>query len=65
MNPPYAVAGKDIKPGMTVLLEPDAEPFVVANVVPSMVAESWLRLVARNGLRQVVQKAAWYAEVRS
>ncbi len=63
MNPPYAVAGADIEVGMTVILEPDGEPFAVSKVEPCESAESWLRLVAGSGFRRVVQKGAWYAEV--
>lgn len=64
VNPPYAVAGADIEVGMTVILEPGGEPFVVQKLRPftSPVA-SWHYVYNEQGKPFPVQKDAWYAEV--
>lgn len=65
MNPPYAVAGNDIEPGMTVILAPGESPFVVREVLPMSSASTWLQILDLDGLSHPVQKFAWYAEVGS
>jgi hypothetical protein len=60
---PYAVAGADIEPGMTVILAPGEAPFVVRKVEPYPQANSWL-LVFRDANRGTpVQKNAWFADM--
>ena len=63
MNPPYAVAGKDIEVGMTVALSPGADHFTVHAILPAKSTPLLQVLVDLQGERHVVEKAAWYAEV--
>lgn len=63
MNPPYAVAGRDIEPGMTVILAPGDDAFVVAKVEETEHAPSWVRVYNEEFFPCLAQKNAWYAEV--
>lgn len=63
MTRPYAVAGADIEPGMTIQLAPDEAPFVVAKVEPYPQADSWLWAFNEQGRVRPVQKAVWYADL--
>lgn len=63
MNPPYAIAGSDIEPGMTVILAPGDDVFVVQKVAPFASTETWLYVYNEDGLPCPVQGNAWYAQV--
>lgn len=64
MNPPYAVAGKDIEVGMTVIVEPGGEPIKVWEVEPT--GTGFVRLYYIGGERpEIVRDNQWYAEVGS
>lgn len=67
MNPPYAVAGRDIEVGMTVILSPDEDAFVVQKIAPFTSAEvvSWQYVYDAQNKPHPVQKNAWYGEVGS
>lgn len=65
MNPPYAIAGSDIEPGMTVILAPGDDAFVVQKVEPYKGVPNWLRVFNEDGFPCAVRKNEWYAQVDS
>lgn len=63
MNPPYAVAGRDIEPGMTVILAPGDDAFMVQKVEPWAAVPNWIYVFGEDGFPCVAQENAWYAQV--
>lgn len=61
MNPPYAVAGRDIEQGMTVVLAPGDASFVVQKVEPDE-RYSWVYAYNEDGFPNVVYLNHWYAQ---
>jgi hypothetical protein len=63
VNPPYAVAGKDIEPGMTIILAPGDDAFVVSKVEPYKGIPNWLRVIKEDGRPSAIKANDWYAQV--
>jgi hypothetical protein len=61
VNPPYAVAGADIEPGMTIVLEPGGDPFVVTELRPAGDAVNWRRVSSAAGNEGLLHLKSWYA----
>lgn len=62
MNPPYAVAGRDIEADMTIIVEPGGEPIRIWDV--ELTGTGFVRLYYVGGERpEVVRDNQWYAEV--
>jgi hypothetical protein len=59
-----AVAGSDIRVGMTVSLKPDQKPFKVTKVEPWETSDKWMYIYGEGHTPEgVSSKNQWYAEV--
>lgn len=65
VNPPYAVAGTEVEVGMTIILEPDGSPFVVAELKPAGGAVNWRYAFSATGNEGLLHLKSWYAAVDS
>ena len=63
MNPPYAVAGADIEVGMTVVLAPGDDAFVVQRIEPFKKPGKYQYVYNEDGFPCIVRTDAWYGQV--